>query len=60
MLMLAAFLGLIYIDRANPWAVFIILFREFFITGIRVAIAGKGKSVASSFSGKIKTVSPSK
>jgi CDP-diacylglycerol--glycerol-3-phosphate 3-phosphatidyltransferase len=57
LLMLAAFLGLLYIDRANAWAIFIILSREFFITGIRVVAASEGKSVQSTFSGKAKTVS---
>jgi len=57
LLTLGAFLGLMVIDRANPWAIFIILSREFFITGIRVVAAGEGKSVSSTFSGKTKTVS---
>ena len=56
LLTLAAFLGLMYIDRANPWAILIILSREFFITGIRVIAAGEGKSVQSTFAGKSKTV----
>ncbi len=56
MLMLAAFLGLIFIDRASPWAVLIILTREFFITGLRVQAASEGKSVNSTMAGKIKTV----
>ena len=56
LLMLAAFLGLMFIDRANPWAVLIILSREFFITGIRVVAAGEGKSVNATFAGKTKTV----
>jgi len=56
LLMLAAFLGLLYIDRANPWAILIILSREFFITGIRVIAASEGKSVNSTFAGKTKTV----
>ena len=56
MLTLAAFLGLMYIDRASPWAVLLILVREFFITGLRVMIASEGKNIAASFSGKIKTV----
>ena len=56
MLMLAAFLGLIFIDRASPWAILIILTREFFITGLRVQAASEGKSVSSTLSGKIKTV----
>jgi CDP-diacylglycerol--glycerol-3-phosphate 3-phosphatidyltransferase len=56
MLMLSAFLGLIYLHRASAWAILIILIREFFITGIRVVAAGEGRSVASTFSGKAKTV----
>ncbi len=44
------------IDRANPWAILLILTREFFITGIRVASASKGYSVAASMAGKVKTV----
>jgi len=56
MLMLAGFLGLVYIHRASAWAVFIILTREFFITGLRIQAAGEGKSVAASFAGKTKTV----
>jgi CDP-diacylglycerol--glycerol-3-phosphate 3-phosphatidyltransferase len=56
MLMLAAFLGLVFIGRATPWAIFIILTREFFITGLRVQAASEGKSVSSTMSGKIKTV----
>jgi CDP-diacylglycerol--glycerol-3-phosphate 3-phosphatidyltransferase len=56
MLMLAAFLGLVFIGRANPWAIYIILTREFFITGLRVSAASEGKSVSSTMSGKIKTV----
>jgi CDP-diacylglycerol--glycerol-3-phosphate 3-phosphatidyltransferase len=57
LLMLAAFLGLLFIQRADPWAILIILSREFFITGIRVVAAGEGKSVNSTFAGKAKTVS---
>jgi len=56
MLILAAFLGLMYIDRASPWAIFLILVREFFITGLRVLMASEGKSVKASFIGKTKTV----
>ncbi len=56
MLILAAFLGLMVINRANPWAIYLILTREFFITGIRVASASKGYSVSASMAGKVKTV----
>ncbi|PPK58674.1 CDP-diacylglycerol--glycerol-3-phosphate 3-phosphatidyltransferase [Malaciobacter marinus] len=56
MLILAGFLGLMVIDRASAWAVFLILSREFFITGLRVVAADEGRNVASTMIGKIKTV----
>ncbi len=56
MLMLAGFIGLIVIDRASAWAIFLILSREFFITGLRVVAVSEGKSVASTMAGKVKTV----
>ncbi|WP_024954654.1 CDP-diacylglycerol--glycerol-3-phosphate 3-phosphatidyltransferase [Sulfurospirillum arcachonense] len=55
MLMLSAFLGLMMLDRANVWAIYLILTREFFITGLRVAAMSKGKDIAASIWGKIKT-----
>jgi CDP-diacylglycerol--glycerol-3-phosphate 3-phosphatidyltransferase len=56
MLILGAFLGLLFLHRANPWAVYLILVREFFITGLRVVMASEGLSVKASFAGKVKTV----
>ncbi len=56
MLTLAGFLGLMVLDRANPWAVYLILTREFFITGLRVSAVSSGKEIAASFLGKIKTI----
>lgn len=56
MLVLAGFIGLIALDRASAMAVFLILSREFFITGLRVVAVEQGKSVASSMAGKAKTV----
>lgn len=46
MLTLAAFLGLMMMDRASPWAIYLILVREFFITGFRVVIAAEGLNLA--------------
>ncbi len=57
MLILGAFLGLLFLHRANAWAVYLILVREFFITGLRVVMASEGLSVKASFIGKVKTVS---
>ena len=56
MLVLAGFLGLMAIDRASAFAVFLILSRELFITGLRVVAAQEGADVASTMAGKIKTV----
>ena len=55
MLMLSAFLGLLILSRADVWAVFLILSREFFITGLRVVAVSKGKNIAASSLGKTKT-----
>jgi len=56
LLMLAAFLGLSYLGRIDPWIVFIIISREMLVTGIRIAAAGHKIPVAATFSGKTKTV----
>ncbi|NLY04221.1 MAG: CDP-diacylglycerol--glycerol-3-phosphate 3-phosphatidyltransferase, partial [Campylobacter sp.] len=55
MLTMAGFLGLMYIGRANPWAVYLILVREFFITGFRVVMASEGIEISASMAGKVKT-----
>jgi len=56
MLMLAGFIGLLVLNRASAFAIFLILSREFFITGLRVVAVSEGKDVASTMAGKIKTV----
>lgn len=56
MLILAGLLGLMVLDRASAFAVFLILSREFFITGLRVVAVSEGKEVASTMAGKVKTV----
>ena len=56
MLMLAGFIGLLVLDRADAFAIFLILSREFFITGLRVVAVSEGKEVASTMVGKVKTV----
>ncbi|WP_104628868.1 CDP-diacylglycerol--glycerol-3-phosphate 3-phosphatidyltransferase [Helicobacter bizzozeronii] len=54
-LILAAFLGLLYWNRINPWVPFVILGREFFIAGLRVSVSNMGKHIAVSRLGKYKT-----
>jgi len=56
MLTLAAFLGLMMVDEASAWAVYIIIVRELFITGIRTVAVSEGLSVKASWAGKVKTV----
>jgi CDP-diacylglycerol--glycerol-3-phosphate 3-phosphatidyltransferase len=56
MLILAGLLGLMVLNRASAFAVFLILSREFFITGLRVVAVSEGKAVASTMAGKVKTV----
>jgi len=56
MLTLAAFLGLMMIGEASVWAIYIIIVRELFITGIRTVAVSQGISVKASWAGKVKTV----
>ena len=56
MLTLAAFLGLMMMDRIEPMFIYLILVREFFITGFRVIVVSSGFDIAAKFSGKLKTV----
>ncbi|WP_304546346.1 CDP-diacylglycerol--glycerol-3-phosphate 3-phosphatidyltransferase [Sulfurimonas microaerophilic] len=56
MLTLAAFLGLMMIGEASAWAIYIIIVRELFITGIRTVAVSEGLSVKASLAGKVKTV----
>ena len=56
MLTLAGFLGLMVLDRANEWAVFLIITRELFITGLRVSAVSQNIGISASWMGKVKTV----
>jgi len=56
MLTLAAFLGLMVMGDASPWAIYIIIVRELFITGLRTVAVSEGISVKASWAGKVKTV----
>ncbi len=56
MLILAAFLGLMMVDRASPWAVYLILVREYSITGFRVVMATENIDICASLAGQIKTI----
>lgn len=56
MLTLAAFLGLMMIGEASAWAIYIIVVRELFITGLRTVAVSEGLDVKASWAGKVKTV----
>ncbi len=56
MLTLAAFLGLMMVGEASAWAIYIIIVRELFITGIRTVAVSEGLEVKASWAGKVKTV----
>jgi CDP-diacylglycerol--glycerol-3-phosphate 3-phosphatidyltransferase len=56
MLTIAAFLALMMVGEASAWAIYIILVRELFITGLRTVAVGHGISVKASMAGKVKTV----
>ncbi len=54
----AAYIGFVQVVYSNsiPWAVFLILAREFAVTSVRLMAAKDGVVVAASFAGKLKTV----
>ncbi len=56
MLTTAAFVGFLALDRMNPWALMLILTREFAVTSVRLMAAGSGTVIAANTFGKIKTV----
>ncbi|MDD5401039.1 MAG: CDP-diacylglycerol--glycerol-3-phosphate 3-phosphatidyltransferase [Sulfurimonas sp.] len=56
MLIIAAFLGLMMIGEASAWAIYIIIIRELFITGIRTVAVSEGLDIKASLAGKVKTV----
>jgi CDP-diacylglycerol--glycerol-3-phosphate 3-phosphatidyltransferase len=56
MLTLAAFLGLMMTGAASAWAIYIIIVRELFITGLRTLSLSEGIDISASWAGKVKTV----
>ena len=57
LLVIAAIIGLVFQGRVGPWFAFVIIAREFIVTGLRMlAVAEGGKVIAAEVSGKIKTV----
>ncbi|MBE6757586.1 MAG: CDP-diacylglycerol--glycerol-3-phosphate 3-phosphatidyltransferase [Ruminococcaceae bacterium] len=56
MLTTAAFIGLCAIGKMSPWALLIIMTREFAVTSVRLLAATDGNVIAANFWGKLKTV----
>jgi CDP-diacylglycerol---glycerol-3-phosphate 3-phosphatidyltransferase len=57
LLVTAALIALIEVSNLNGWFVFIILAREFLVSGIRLVAACEGKVIAASRWGKLKMLS---
>lgn len=60
LLVSAALIALCYMDKLGAgslgaWATFVIIAREFIVTGVRLVAAAEGKVIAAGMSGKIKT-----
>lgn len=57
LLVSAALITLVWMRQIGPVVTFIIISREFAVTGLRVIAVGEGKVIAASKFGKIKTIS---
>ncbi len=55
-LVIAALISLVQLQRLPAWIVVIILSREFFVTGLRMVAASEGVVISASRGGKVKTV----
>ncbi|NLO99898.1 MAG: CDP-diacylglycerol--glycerol-3-phosphate 3-phosphatidyltransferase [Clostridiaceae bacterium] len=56
LLVTSALIAFIKTDNLSVWAVFIIIAREFIVTGFRIIAAGRGVVIAADKWGKVKTV----
>lgn len=56
MLTTAAFIGLMAVGAMSPWALLLVLTREFAVASVRMLAAEKGVIIAAGFWGKFKTV----
>lgn len=55
MLVVAAMLWFVEVGQMAGWALFIVLAREFSVSGLRMVAADKGSVIAAGWSGKVKT-----
>lgn len=56
LLVTAALIGLVWLQKLSPWFALIIISREFIVTSLRIVAISKGTVIAAATSGKIKTV----
>ncbi len=56
-LVIAALISLVELQRLPAWIVVVIISRDFIVTGVRMAAAAEGIVIAASKGGKVKTVS---
>lgn len=56
LLIAAALLTLVSLDRVAPWVAMIIIAREFAVSGLRIAAGQQGVVIPASMLGKVKTV----
>lgn len=56
-LVLTAMIVFCSMGRFPPWALVIVVFREFAVSGMRLIAAEQGKVIAAGWSGKVKTAS---
>ena len=57
MLVMAALLWFVEMNRFPAWALLIVVVREFAVTGLRLIAVERGRVIAAAWSGKIKTAS---
>lgn len=55
MLVVAAMLWFVEVGQMPSWTVFVVLAREFAVSGLRMVAADKGSVIAAGWSGKVKT-----
>ncbi len=56
LLVTAALIGLVGMQKLDPWFALIIISREFIVTSLRIVAISSGKVIPAAASGKIKTV----
>jgi len=56
LLIAAALLSLVSLDRVDAWVAMVIIAREFAVSGLRIAAGQQGVAIPSSVLGKIKTI----